>query len=312
MHVPAITRLPGLLLVAAMAFSMVPASAPTAFAASEIKVVVNQQAITSVDIARRVAFLKLQRASGNLGQKARDILVEEALKYQEAARIRALASDAEVEASFARFAASNNLQPKQLSQVLNQAGVTPKHFKRYIQVQMSWSRVVQALGGGGGSMSTQDLVSKMLERGSDKPKTTEYMIQQVIFVVPANKRSNGTVNARKREADQLRGRLQGCDSTASLINGVRDVTIRQLGRIMQPQLPLDWKPLIEKTKAGAPTSSRITDRGVEFLVICSAKTVSDDKAAEMVFRSENESAGESEEGKKHLEELRKRAVIANK
>jgi len=312
MHLPAIFRFPGFLLMVALAFSVTPVAAPSAFAASEIKIVVNNQAITSVDIARRVAFLRLQRAGGNLGEKARDQLVEEALKGQEAARIRALASDAEVDASFERFAKSNNLSASQLTQVLNQAGVTPKHFKRYIQVQMSWGRVVQALGGGGSGMSTQDLVSKMLERGSDKPSTTEYILQQVIFVVPANKRSNATINARKREADQLRGRYQGCDNAASVIGDLRDVTLRQLGRIMQPQLPPDWKPLIEKTKEGSATPTRITDRGVEFIVICSAKTVSDDKAAEMVFRSENDEAGESEAAKKHLAELRKRAVIANK
>ncbi|MBC7279899.1 MAG: peptidylprolyl isomerase [Hoeflea sp.] len=298
--------------MAALAFSFTPGSAPSAFAASEIKVVVNNQAITSVDIARRVAFLKLQRAGGNLGEKAREQLIDEAIKGQEAARVRLLASDAEVNASFERFAKSNKLTPKQLTEVLNQSGVTPKHFKRYIQVQMSWGRVVQALGGGGSGMSTQDLVSKMLERGGDKPSTTEYILQQVIFVVPANKRSNATLNARKREADQLRGRYQGCDNAASVIGGLRDVTLRQLGRIMQPQLPPEWKPLIEKTQTGSATPARITDRGVEFIVICSAKTVSDDKAAEMVFRSENDEAGESEAAKKHLAEIRKRAVIANK
>ncbi|MEP3302732.1 MAG: SurA N-terminal domain-containing protein, partial [Roseibium sp.] len=181
MHFSAIFRLTVLLLVATLTFSFAPVSAPPAFAASEIKIVVNNQAITSVDIARRVAFLKLRRTGGNLGQKARDQLTEEALKGQEAARIRALVTDAQVNASFERFAASNKLSPKQLTQILNQAGVTPKHFKKYIQIQMSWPRVVQAMTGGSGTMSTQDLVSKMLERGGDKPSTTEYILQQVIF-----------------------------------------------------------------------------------------------------------------------------------
>lgn len=311
MNFPAIFRLTGLLLSFALVLPLLLVPTSAARAASEIKIIVNNQAITSVDIARRVAFLRLQRTGGNLGEKAREQLIEEALKLQEAARMRVLVSDAQVDASFERFAASNNLSAKQLTQVLNQAGVTPKHFKAFIRVQMSWPRVVGAIGGGGG-LSTQDLVSKMLERGNDKPSTTEYFLQQVVFVVPANKRSQSVLNARKREADQLRGRIQGCDSAASMITGLRDVSLRQLGRIMQPQLPPDWKPLIEKAKAGGATTSRITERGVEFIIICSAKTVSDDKAAELVFRSENEETGDSEEAKKYLAELRKRAVIANK
>ncbi|MCY0094498.1 SurA N-terminal domain-containing protein [Hoeflea ulvae] len=314
MHFPAHFRFAGLLLAAVVAFSFAPVSAPSVFAASQIKIVVNNQAITSVDIARRVAFLKLQRTSGNLGAKAREQLTEEALKLQEAARVRALVSDAQVDASFARFAASNKLTPKQLTQILNQAGVTPKHFKSFIQIQMSWPRVLQAVGvsSSGGSLSTQDLVSKMLERGDNQPSTTEYILQQVIFVVPASKRNQSTLNARKREADQLRGRYQGCDSAASVITGLRDVTLRQLGRIMQPELPPEWKPLIEKTKAGSATPARVTERGIEFIVICSAKTVSDDKAAELVFRAENNDEADSADAKKYLEELRKRAVIANK
>ena len=312
MNFPAIFRLTGLLLAVAVALPLSLASTNAARAASEIKIIVNNQAITSVDIARRVAFLRLQRTGGNLGKKAREQLIEESLKLQEAARIRVLVSDAQVDASYERFAASNKMSTKQLTQVLNQAGVTPKHFKAFIRIQMSWPRVVSAIGGGGGGLSTQDLVSKMLERGNDKPSTTEYILQQIVFVVPASKRSKSVLNARKREADQLRGRLQGCENSASVITGLRDVSLRQLGRIMQPQLPLDWKPLIEKASAGGTTTARITERGVEFIIICSAKTVSDDKAAELLFRAENDDAGESAEAKKYLAELRKRAVIANK
>ena len=311
MNFTAISRLTGLLLAVAVALPVSFAGTTAVRAASEIKIVVNNQAITSVDIARRVAFLRLQRTGGNLGKKAREQLTEEALKLQEAARMRVLASDSEVNAAFERFSASNNLSTAQMTQVLNQAGVTPKHFKNFIRVQMSWPRVVGAIGGGG--LSTQDLVAKMLERGnSNKVSTTEYILQQVIFVVPASKRSRSVLNARKREADQLRARINGCDSTASMVTGLRDVSLRQLGRIMQPQLPPDWKPLIERAKAGSATSTRMTERGVEFIVLCSAKTVSDDKAAELVFRAENEEAGESEEAKKYLAELRRRSVTANK
>lgn len=312
MRFPAFRRLIAMTFAATLALAIAPGATPTAFAASEIKIVVNRQAITSVDIARRVAFLRLQRTGGNLNAKAREQLVDEALKIQEAQRIRALANEAEVNAAFERFAASNKLSAKKLTQILNQAGVTPGHFKRYIQVQMSWPRVMQAIGAVGGTRSTQDLVSKMLERGNDKPSTTEYILQQVIFVVPSNKRSRSLLNARKREADKLRARYQGCDNAASLVTGLHDVTLRQLGRFLQPQLPPDWKPYIEKAKAGSPTAARITDRGVEFIVVCSAKTVSDDRAAELVLSTEANGAEDSAEAKKYLEELRKRAIIANK
>lgn len=282
-------------------------------AASSIKVVVNNQAITSVDLSRRVAFLKLQRTKGNLNQIAREQLIEEALKTQEITRTRAGASQAEVDAAFERFASSNKLKVAQLNQILAQAGVTSKHFKDFIRVQMSWPRLVQArYGGAGGKLSNEQLVAKMLEQGGNKPSTTEYILQQVIFVVPANKRSNAVVGARKREADQLRARYTGCQGTRDIVTGLRDVTVRELGRFLQPQLPPDWKPLIEKTNSGGATTTRVTEKGVEFIGVCSSRSVSDDVAAAMVFQAENSEAGNSDDAKKYLEELRSRAVIANK
>ncbi|MBW3098711.1 SurA N-terminal domain-containing protein [Pseudohoeflea sp. DP4N28-3] len=284
-------------------------------AASEIKIIVNNQAITSVDLARRTAFLRLQRAKGNLAQKAREQLTEEALKMQEARRVGLSIPDAQVEASYQRFAQSNKMTAGQLNKVLAQAGVTAGHFKDYIRVQMTWPRLVRArfASADGGQMSTQELVSKMLERGGSKPSTTEYILQQVIFVVPKAKRSNALLAARKREAEQLRGRLSGCGGTHDVVKGLRDVTVRDLGRVLQPQLPADWKPLIEKSNAGSTTGTRTTDRGIEFILICSEKTVSDDVAAAMVFQAEGDDGdGDSADAQKFLEELRGRARISNR
>ncbi|PWW02285.1 periplasmic chaperone for outer membrane proteins SurA [Hoeflea marina] len=313
MKIFATFRITGLAAATVLALLAAPATQSPAFAASEIKIIVNNQAITSVDIARRVAFLRLQRAKGASTEMARKQLVDEALKLQEARRLGAIVPDAQVDASFDRFANSNKMTGKQMSQVLAQAGVTAGHFKNFIRVQMSWPRVVQArYGGGGGKMSGADLVAKMLESGGEKPSTTEYILQQVIFVVPAAKRSNSMIAARKREADQLRGRYSGCEGTREVAVSLRDVTVRELGRFLQPQLPPDWKPLIEKTKAGQATTARVTDRGIEFIGVCSTKTVSDDVAAEMVFRAENTETDESQNSKDFLEDLRKRAVIANR
>ena len=51
--------------------------------ASEIKYVVNNTAITSYDIQKRAAFLKLQRKPGASAKMAADQMVEQVLKSQE-------------------------------------------------------------------------------------------------------------------------------------------------------------------------------------------------------------------------------------
>ena len=279
-----------------------------AFAASEIRAVVNRQAITSGDVAKRTAFLRLQRRSGAGPKLALEELVEEALKRQEIARVGASVSTAEVDAAFARFAASNKLSTQQITQILAQAGVTAEHFKSYIAVQMSWPKLLNARYGGSSGMSSQDIVAMMLER-KEKPVTTEYFLKQVIFVVPASKK--GITGKRKSEAEASRAKFPGCDGAMEFARNYLDVSIRNLGRVMAPELPAEWKPLIEKAKNGT-TGTRVTERGVEYLAICNQRQVSDDKAAEVVFRAEElgkQKPDDNENSKKYLEELRAKAQI---
>ena len=61
------------------------AAAPSA-QASEIKYVVNNTAITTYDIQKRAAFLKLQRKPGASAKMAADDMVDQALKSQEMER----------------------------------------------------------------------------------------------------------------------------------------------------------------------------------------------------------------------------------
>lgn len=295
--------------VAALAVSLTAQPfVPAAFAASQISATVNKTAITTGDVAKRVAFLKLQRTKGNLNKIAQQQLVDEFLKRQEVLRVQMSVSTQEVDAAYARFAASNKLAPQQLDKLLQQAGVGADHFKAYIAISMSWPRVVNARYGSSGRMSNQEVVSRMLQN-KQKPVTTEYFLQQVIFVVPASKK--GIVGRRKAEAEASRAKFPGCDQAKVFAATMHDVSVRSLGRVLAPELPEDWKPLIEKAQ-GNTTGTRVTERGVEYLAICKTRQVSDDYAAEVVFRAEDlgkQKDGENANEQKYVEELRKKAQI---
>lgn len=293
-------------LAASLVINPIVATAQT----SGVAAVVNRTPITTADVARRVAFLRLQRQKADT-KTAREQLINETLKRQEIARVKMSVSTDDVDASFARFAASNKMTPAQMGKILDQAGVTAEHFKSFIAVQMSWPRLLNARYGGGGSrMSSQELVTRMME-SKEKPVTTEYFLQQIIFVVPAAKR-NAILNKRKSEAEASRSKFPGCEQAKDFAATMMDVSVRDLGRVMTPNLPENWKPLIEKAKNGT-TSTLITERGVEFLAICNQRQVSDDLAAEAVFRAEDlgkaEKSGENPNDKKYLDELRSKAQI---
>jgi peptidyl-prolyl cis-trans isomerase SurA len=179
---------------------------------------------------------------------------------------------------------------------------------------MAWNQALTARhrSESGGALSEQDVVRRMLDNGGNKPTAMEYMLQQVIFVVPAAERS-ATLSKRKREADAMRARFNGCNTSRTFAKGLIDVTVRDLGRILAPQLPHDWADQIKATKVGGATPTRETDRGVEFIGICSSREVSDDKAAQMVFQSEGSSGKDADElSTKYVEELRKKARIVER
>jgi peptidyl-prolyl cis-trans isomerase SurA len=281
---------------------------PPAFA-SEIKYVVNNMPITTGDIAHRAAFLKLQRKKGDAGQE----MIDQTLRMAEARRLGIRISDAQVEAAYQRFATTNKMKLKQLDGVMAQSGVTKEHFKEFIRSQMAWNQALSArYSGGGGQVSEQDLVKRMLEKGGAKPSATEYMLQQVIFVVPAAERS-ATLAKRKREAEAMRARFNGCNTTREFAKGLIDVTVRDLPRLLAPQLPPDWAEQVKATKLGGATPVRETERGIEFIGICSSREVSDDKAAQMVFQSEDGGDKDSDAlSAKYVEELKAKAKIVTR
>jgi peptidyl-prolyl cis-trans isomerase SurA len=290
------------------------ASVAAVEAASGVKVIVNNTVITSGDIAKRVAFLRLQRQGGGAGE-AKQQLVDEVLKRAEIARVQQSVSTQEVDAAYARFAAGNKLSTEQLGKILEQSGVGVEHFKQYIAVQMSWPRVVNFRYGNASRLSGGDLVKRMMEGGGDKPVTTEYFLQQVIFVIPEAKRGAIT-GKRQAEANASRAKFPGCETSKVFAANYRDVSIRSLGRVLAQQLPEDWKPLVEKAGDGMTTGTRVTEKGVEYLAICKKRQVNDDAAAEVVFRAEDigkkKAGGEDPNSEKYLEELRSKAQIVNK
>ena len=305
-------KLASTLRTCALALMLAGLSAPlagTASHASEIKYIVNNVPVTSYDIQRRAAFLRIQNRRGNLQQIAADEMVNQAVRASEIQRMNIRITDDQVATAYERFAKSNNMSPSQMDQVLNQSGVTKAHFREFIRSQMGWSQVLGQRARSS-QMSEQDAVQRMLQQGGDKPSATEYMLQQVIFVVPASER-RAKLGARKREAEAMRQRFQNCETTREFARGLLDVTVRDLGRILEPELPSDWAKEVKAAKAGSATVVRETERGVEFIGICSAREVSDDRVAQMVFQAEGSGSSEDNDdtSKKLTEELRAKAQI---
>jgi peptidyl-prolyl cis-trans isomerase SurA len=302
-------RFAAMALAVGLTFAPPLALAPLTAQATEILYSVNGEALTSYDVQRRAAFLKIQGKGGGTAA-ATEEMINQMLVMQEAAKMGIRVAPGDVDAAFARFAASNKMSQKQMSSILGQAGVTAQHFKDFIRAQMTGGQVIQLQArqsGSGTGLSKQDIIAKMLQKRNDKPSSTEYVLQQVIFVVPAAER--GKLATRKKEAEALRARFQSCDTTRGFAKGLLDVTVRDLGRVLAPELPGDWKEAVTGLSEGQTTPVRTTDRGAEFIAVCRTRAVSDDRVAELQFQAEALQAENTEAGKDLVQTLRKKAQI---
>lgn len=279
--------------------------------ASEIKYIVNNTAVTSYDIQRRAALNRLFRQKGGAEKAAQD-MVEQALKSEELARRNIRISKQTVDDSYNRFATSNKLKPAQLDQILSQAGIGREHMKEFIRIQMGWSQLLGSRYRATEMMTEQQMVRKVFELGGKKPSATEYLLQKVTFVVPQKERG-AILGKRKREAEAMRQRFNGCETTRQFAKGLIDVSVQDIPRILEPELPPDWEKQIKATKPGAATPVRETAAGVEFIGVCSSREVNDDRAAQMMLQADGKMDEKGEElSKKYVEELRKVARIVKK
>jgi peptidyl-prolyl cis-trans isomerase SurA len=302
------------LVAGAVIFSLSAALAPEpAMAAGDgVAAIVNATVITDADVAKRAAFLRLRRVPGAGTKSAREELVNEALMRAEIIRVGASVSTDDVNAAFARFANSNKMTVPQLTQILSKAGVTAEHFKSYIGIQMSWPRAVNSRYGANGQMSAQEFIGRLQKDNGKKPVTNEYILQQVIFVIPASKKGKIT-GKRKSEAEASRKQYPGCEGGKAFAATMHDVSIRDIGRVLEPQLPAAWKEDLLKAPVGGTTRTQVTDRGVEYIAVCTKRQVSDDFAAQVVYQAEDlekaEKQGKDPNSVKYLDELRKRGQI---
>lgn len=279
---------------------------------TNIRAIVNGIPITNYDVQRRIAFLKLRRVSGNRSQKALDEMVEQSIKLEEAALRGTLASDDQVNQAFANFAKSNRMSSKQLSSVLSKSGVSSVHFKDYIKTQISWSRTIQSkFKSDTERKTTADTIFELRKSGGEKPTANEYVLEQTIFVVPQGK-SKAYINQRRAEALAFRSSFTKCGETTERAVGLRDVTVRKLPRTLEIQLPAEWKDEISKLDEGDVTGVKNTDKGVEFIAICSKKLVSDDNVAKITNQQsefDKFNASANTVGDEYFQELKSKARI---
>ncbi|MDJ0930832.1 SurA N-terminal domain-containing protein [Breoghania sp.] len=288
------------------------AGAPqVASASTSIKVIVNDQPITSYDIAQRSRLIQLtaRKPAGIARRMAQDELIEERLKMQEAKRRGVTVSYAEVEQVFARIAQRTKMLPSKLSSALLQSGVNPSTLKARIRSEIAWHNVVLRRFKAQVNVSEQDVVAAMLKKDKkDESKTTEYTLSQVIFVVPKNA-STGFKARCKQEANQLRNRFSDCDRGLKLAEGLKEVVVKPVGVRLAPELPDQLIDLIKDVPSGHLSHPVETGNGVEAYAVCKKREIDSDAGLRTQIKDELRNKEGQMLSRRYIRDLRRDAVI---
>jgi peptidyl-prolyl cis-trans isomerase SurA len=310
-----VRRSPWSRLGAPLAAALVLAAAlawPGPAAAQQVVARVNGEPITAVDLAQRMRLKQISGDKNITRQQTLDELIDEQLKLQTAARYRIDISEAEVDGVVANMAARMRTTPTQFAKQLQGAGLSINTLKRKLRADIAWNGIIRGKFQASLQVREKDVMAFAEKSGKDAQTTSyQYSLQPILLVVPRGA-GDGVFEARRREAEALRARFQGCAEGVRLARGLRDVAVRPLITRTSADFSVKQREVIDATPVGKLTPPDVTSSGVEVFAVCEKKQGIGGAAASGAVRDAKEELfGEKfqAKGKEYLRELRRSASI---
>jgi peptidyl-prolyl cis-trans isomerase SurA len=288
-------------------------------AAQAVVLMVNGDPITAYDIDQRAKFTQLVSHKAPARQDVVDELINEKIKVQAGRRYKLEISDSDVDASFAEMGKRMNLSAQQLSQTLEKAGVDPGTLKARIRADMVWQQIVRGKFQSSFQFRDKDVLAAIETRKKDdKDKDTtekitaqEYVLRPILFIVPKGA-PQSRIDARRSEAEALRGRFQDCESGLPFARALKDVAVREQITRSSAELAPALREILDRTGVGRLTNPETTPNGVELFAICSKRETKADAPALRQVRQEMINEQFEVKSKRFLSELRRQALIEKK
>jgi len=282
----------------------------SAAADSSIRVLVDDQAITSFDIGQRAKLMALAHEKGGI-KDAMEQLIDETVEIADAKKHGLVLTDKRINEAYARIGQNMKMTPDELTKALASQGIMPDTLKRRIRAQMTWTQLVQARQRSQPGIKSSDVTKALFtdsKPDKEKLQSTEFTLQTILFVVPKGSAA-GYVAERQREAESYRQRFVGCDKSIEQAKGLKDVVVKNIGRRTTSDLTGADGKEVQNTAVGKTAPPHKVDEGVELIAVCATRSISGDSLAR--DDTENKLMAEQTKGvgEQYLKEIRSKAVI---
>ena len=279
--------------------------------AVKIVAVVNGEILTTEDLENRVnAFVMNTRIPVNdqtrnmIIQRTLQAAIDEKLKLQDAEKNGIVITDKDIDQSVRFFETSNKIPQGKLRQILKDSGVSYQVFLQQMKSDLAWIRVIRKLSMAEGELTQKEIEEAQAEADRDL-STAKYMVSEILIKRKNAKNLDGLVaNLRQDSRFELYA-MQFSESASASSGG-------KLGWVNKGKLASPLEKALQKMKPGDISNPILVGDGYYILRLEQTFDPAKDKTempTEEDIRKYLENQRLEEFAKKHLQELRQRAVI---
>jgi peptidyl-prolyl cis-trans isomerase SurA len=280
-------------------------------AAQQVACMVSGEPITNFDIEQRSKLLMLSTHKQPDRQDVINELIDEKVKIREGKKFSIEPSAADVDQSYSAMAGRMRIAPETLTKSLESQGIRPDTLKARIRADMVWSNLVRGRYKESLQIGEKDVEEKAKEQGEQQATQTagtEYKMQPVVLIVPRGS-SQEVIEARKKEAEALRGRIQTCIEANAFFKSMQNAAIREAVTKTSAEMPPSLREILDNTAVGHLTPPEVTKQGVEMVVVCSKEPTKVDTPTKRKIRDEMYNQKYDAKSKAYLRESRAAAMI---
>ncbi|MGE0630124.1 MAG: hypothetical protein AB7O43_20190 [Hyphomicrobiaceae bacterium] len=240
-------------------------------------------------------------------KKAREELIDEAIKRQAAKREGVSSDKAAVDAMIKQMASQNKMTAPQFADHFNKMGIDFATFRARFATQQAWVEVVRKKYGYLVNPNNRD-IDRLLQGDSAGEDRIELQVQRVLIPLPS-KLDQRAMAQHVAEAERLQRQFRDCRTTATLASKVDGARFEKLGTRPIASFGEPTRTLLASAKENEMIPPNITDGGIELLAVCNKNVIKASEAQRKEKANELRQQEFDRISRKYLRDLRAEAYI---
>src|SRR5207302_6970340 len=184
-------------------------------------------------------------------------------------------------------------------------------LKARLKADMVWTSLVRGRYKESLQIGEKDVAAAVQGGGGDEKQQAdafEYKMQPIVLIVPRGS-APAAIEARQKEAEALRARVQTCDEANAFFKSMQNAAIRDAVIKTSADIPPVLRELLDKTPIGHLTPPEVTKQGVEMVALCARKPTTVDTPKKKEIRDKMFVQKYEAKSKSYLQEVRRAAMI---